>query len=72
MRDPEAIACDALACALAHEPDVRLIGNVTAAEVAALAARSVMTCPACGATAWVNIDCDTCLVCSALVSGEVP
>lgn len=38
MRDPEAIACDALACALAHEPDVRLIGNVTAAEVAALAA----------------------------------
>jgi hypothetical protein len=72
MRDPETIACDVLACALAHDPDVRLIGNVTAAEVAALAARHVMTCPHCGAEAWVNIDCDTCLVCSALVSGEVP
>ena len=53
MRDPETIACDVLACALAHDPDVRLIGNVTAAEVAALAARHVMTCPHCVAEAWV-------------------
>lgn len=72
MRDPETIARDVLASALAHEPDVRLIANVTAAEVAALVARAVMTCPACGTEAWCNIDCDTCLICSALVSGEVP
>lgn len=32
MRDPETIARDVLASALAHEPDVRLIANVTAAE----------------------------------------
>lgn len=72
MRDPETIARETLKCALAWEPDARLIGNVRASEAAALAARAVMTCPSCGAEAWVNVDCDMCLVCAALVAGEVP
>ena len=36
-RTIEAIAADVLGCASAWEPDVRLIGNVTADEVASLA-----------------------------------
>lgn len=72
MREPETIARMTLEAALTWDPDARLIGDVTAAEVAALAARAVMTCPACGSEAWVNIDCDMCLVCAALVAGEVP
>lgn len=70
MRDPETIARELLANALAWEPDTCLLGNVTAAEAAALAARAVMTCPSCGSEAWVNIDCDMCLICAALVAGE--
>lgn len=37
MRDPETVARMVLQSALAWDPDARLIGNVTAAEVAALA-----------------------------------
>lgn len=33
MRDPESIAACVLKCALAREPDVRLVGNVQACEV---------------------------------------
>ena len=69
-RTPESIAVELLKCALAHEPDACLIGNVMACEVAALAARHVMMCPECGSTAWVNIDCDMCMVCAQLVSGK--
>lgn len=72
MRDPESIAACVLKCALAREPDVRLVGNVQACEVAALAARAVMTCPSCGSEAWVNIDCDLCLVAGQLSRGETP
>jgi hypothetical protein len=31
-----------------------------------------MTCPKCGSEAWVNIDCDLCLVANQLMQGEVP
>ena len=72
MRDPETIARMTLDAALTWDPDARLIGDVTASEVAALAARAVMTCPRCGSDAWVNIDCDVCLVCASLTSGGVP
>lgn len=72
LRYPQAVALDVLQCALSHEPGVRLIGNVTAAEVAALAADVVTSCPKCGSEAWVNIDCSLCLTCSLLVSGESP
>lgn len=70
MRTREAIALDVFRCAVSHEPGVRLIGNVTASEVVRLVAREVMTCPACGAEAWVNIDCDLCLVVGQIASGE--
>jgi hypothetical protein len=60
MRTREEIAVDVLECALSWEPGARLLGNVTASEVVALAAASVMTCPKCGSEAWVNIDCDLC------------
>ena len=60
MRDLEKIAVDALKCAISWEPDACLIGNVTARETAYLASRSIMTCPKCGAEAFVNIDCNLC------------
>ena len=72
LRYPQAVALDVLKCALSHEPGVRLIGNVTAAEVAALAAGVVTTCPKCGAEAWVNIDCSLCSTCALLISGDHP
>lgn len=72
MRTREQIAIDVLQASIAWEPEVRVVANVTASELAALAAAAVDTCPSCGATAFVNIDCDLCLVCSALLAGEVP
>ena len=53
-----------LLCALTHEPDSCLIGNVTAAEIARLAASRLSTCPQCGADAGSNIDC--CCLCAIL------
>ena len=40
--------------------------------IAALCASIVTCCPACGAEPWVNIDCDLCLVATALTAGDVP
>lgn len=71
MMDPEAIARELLKYALTWEPHVMLIGNVMASEVAALAARTLMTCPACGSEAWVNIDCATCHVVGLLLEGKM-
>jgi hypothetical protein len=59
----EKIAADVLECALSHEPTSRLLGNVTAREIAALAASCITSCPLCGAEPWVNIDCRLCTVC---------
>lgn len=61
-RGIEQIAVDVIQCALGWEPDVRLIGNVKASEIALLASMVIDTCPKCGSTAWVNIDCDLCLL----------
>ena len=72
VRDRAAIAADVLACALGWEPNVRLIGNVQAAEVARLAASVLITCHHCGSDAWVNIDCDVCIVVGQLIQGEIP
>jgi len=72
MRKAGDVAIDVLLCALAWEPNVCLIGNVMASEIAALAASTMTTCPKCGAEAWVNIDCDLCTICSALELGEMP
>ena len=62
MRTREEIAVDVLECALSWEPGARLVGNVTAAELVALSAASVLTCPKCGSEAWVNIDCYLCSI----------
>jgi hypothetical protein len=72
MHSPEQIAREVLQAALSHEPDVRLIANVMACELAALAARQIATCTKCGAEAWVNIDCDLCLIAGQLTRGKVP
>lgn len=69
-RRTDAVAEDLLGCALTHEPGSRLIGNVTASEIVRLAAGFMTSCPACGAEAWVNIDCNVCLVVSAISGGE--
>ena len=66
-RSIEAIAVDVLKCAISWESGVCLVGNVTAREIAVLAAHQIDTCPKCGATAWVNIDCDLCGVVGAIV-----
>jgi hypothetical protein len=72
MMNREAVAAEVLRCALSWEPNVCLLGNVMASEIAALAASAIDTCPKCGATAWVNIDCDLCLVVTSLRNGEMP
>lgn len=72
MRHPEKVAALVLEAALTWEPGARLVGDVMAVELARLAAGQVTTCPHCDSEAWVNIDCDMCLACAALISGEVP
>jgi len=57
-----------LQCGLAWEPEARLIGNVTARDVAKVAALTMTQCPACGSEAWVNIDCGLCVVVGELLS----
>lgn len=64
------IASEVLRCAMAWEPDARLIGNVTALEIARLAAQRIedecQPCPLCGAEAGCDIDCGLCLGWDAL------
>ncbi len=62
----ESVAVDVLRCAMAWQPDAKLIGNVTARDVARLAAATVTSCPKCGAEPWVNIDCNLCRACGSL------
>ena len=66
MRTNEQIAYEVLCCAIAHEPASKIVGNVSAMELAKIAAAQITACPKCGAEAWCNIDCDLCGVCSAL------
>lgn len=63
-RGLEEIAADVLRCALSWDPNVRLIGNVSAYELMRLVASTITACPKCGASAWVNIDCDLCMLLS--------
>jgi hypothetical protein len=65
-RGVETIAADVLKIALAWDKDARLIGNVTATELAILAVSAIDTCPLCGATAGVNLDCELCCVISGI------
>jgi hypothetical protein len=70
VKNREAVASAVLRNCLTWRPDTVLLTGVTAAELAGLAASSIDTCPKCGATAWVNIDCDLCLVATSLREGE--
>ena len=72
MINMESIAINVLKCALAWEPDVCLLGNITAAEIATLAASKLTACPKCGAEPYVNIDCDLCSLCSSLLESKTP
>jgi len=69
MHNREQVAVEVLKCALSWEPEVRLLGNVMASEIAALAASCVTSCPSCGAEPFVNIDCDVCTICRSLLAG---
>ena len=60
MKNREQVAKDLLECALSCEPYARLIGNVTAYDIAALAASCLTSCPKCIAEPGCNIDCDLC------------
>lgn len=73
MNSVSDIAEAVLHCAVEWEPEARILGNVTAREVAKLAAHVIESearpCPACGAEPWVNIDCGLCCAMSALAIG---
>lgn len=69
MRDREKVAVEVLRFAFQWPSDACVIGNVTAAELAQLVESFVDTCPKCGATAWVNIDCGLCCALAALQRG---
>jgi len=66
MRQIEPIAVDMLHAALTWEPEVKLIGDVSAEEIAKLAASCLSCCPLCGSDPGVNIDCELCPVLSEL------
>lgn len=62
VKNVEQIAGELLKCALSWDPDACILGNVTAREIAKLAASQITSCPLCGAEPWVNIDCGLCLI----------
>jgi len=65
-RRPEAIAVELLRHVLTLEVNSCPLGDVTALEIAILCASMIDTCPLCGATAWVDNDCDLCELCTTL------
>ena len=69
-RSREQVATELLRCAVAWEPGARVLGNVTAHELAAYVICDFTSCPLCGAEPWVDIDCELCRVCSD-VAAEV-
>lgn len=76
LRTIDVIAESLLRHALALDPEAASIG-ATHAEIAMLAAFVLShvvcaPCPRCGAEPFVNIDCDVCLICAKLLSGELP
>lgn len=62
----ESVAVELLRCALSHDAGARLVGNITAREIAAVASKQITRCPQCGSEPWVGIDCWLCLVCADL------
>lgn len=61
MRSREEIASDVFKSAIAWDGKMRIIGNVTARELAMLAAAALDDCPACGMCAGIGSpECATC------------
>jgi hypothetical protein len=76
LRTTGVVAEALLRHALSLDPERATLG-ATHAEIAMLAAFIIShvvgaPCPRCGAEPFVNIDCDVCLVCAKLLSGELP
>jgi hypothetical protein len=69
-RNNNEVAVELLKCAICWNTDARVLGNVTAVELARFCAAQIITCPVCGSEAWVNIDCKICSIMAKLTSGE--
>lgn len=69
-RDIKQISVDVLQCAIGWDPQAKLIGNVSALELARLAIPNIDSCPKCGAIAWVSIDCDLCMMVGVIQDTE--
>jgi|GEM_PF-6905250 len=70
MFNPEKLAVDLLARCISVPPQTNVLAGMTAQDLASLAAHVIDTCPKCGATAWVNIDCDLCSTCHRITRDE--
>lgn len=55
--------------AIKHAPETKLLGDVTAGDVAGIAAFIIDTCPRCSCPAWTNKECDLCSRCDELLNG---
>lgn len=67
-------AGELLMCALAWDKDARLVGNITAHQVAVVAAVALDAnndaCPKCGSEPTCNIDCEVCNVVADLLENR--
>lgn len=68
MKSIEQIAIELLRHCVTHGilMPLPILGGLTALDLASLAVSQIDTCPKCGATAWVNIDCELCAVGAAI------
>ena len=57
-RDLQTIAADVLRCATSWEPQMYIVDNVTATELARLAGFVLGQCPLRVVTAGANVDCE--------------
>lgn len=64
--NPEAVAVGIVRAVIQFPPYEHPFPGVTAKDMLTLMAGLINTCPKCGATAWVNIDCDLCTACHKL------
>lgn len=62
----EALAFEVMKCTITHEPEAKLLGNISAQETMYLMSLIITACPKCGSEAWVNVDCNMCLLCTSL------
>ena len=73
MNREDDIAERLLKATLQNEAEGIAVGDVTNLELAYFASKQLISCPACGAEAWCDIDCRVCQVVSdiqGVVEGE--